>query len=214
MPNLNAEIRELSAKPAVLRESGFIPAEIYGKEAKNIHISLPIKEFLKVFKEAGENTIINLKAGDNTHSVLVHDYQVDPVTRDFLSVDFLEVKMDEKITAPIPLSFIGESPAVEEQDAVLIKSMDEIEVEALPANLPHEIEIDISVLKELDQSIYVRDISVSGDYEIVTDADNVIATASTPEEEVEEEGPTSIEDIVTEGEEKRAEEVKEAETES
>jgi large subunit ribosomal protein L25 len=118
-----------------------------------------------------------------------------------------KVRLDEKITAPITLEFIGESSAVKELGGVLVKSMDEIEVEALPSDLPHEINVDVSAIKEIDGSIYVKDLPVTGNYEIVTDPDTVIATVTLPEEEVVE--PTaSVEDIVTEGEAKRAESAK------
>ncbi|MFA5053460.1 MAG: 50S ribosomal protein L25 [Parcubacteria group bacterium] len=204
MPNLNAEIRESSTKPEALRATGLIPAEIYGKQFGNKHITILAKEFGKVLEEAGENTIVNLKVENEILPVLIHDHQKDAISGKFMSVDFFKVRMDEKITAPVPLIFSGESIAVKELGGVLIKSMDEIEVEALPMNLPHEIEIDIGAITELDQSIYVKDIPSAGNYEIVTDPDTVIATVSAPEEEVEE-APATVEDIVTEDEAKRAE---------
>jgi large subunit ribosomal protein L25 len=207
MPDLNAEIRESSLKPAAIRASGLIPGEIYGKQFENKHITVSAKEFGKVFEEAGENTIVNLKVEGETYPVIVHDHQKDPITDKFMSVDFFKVRLDEKITAPIPLEFIGESSAVKELGGVLVKSMDEIEVEALPSDLPHEINVDVSAIKEIDGSIYVKDLPVTGNYEIVTDPDTVIATVTLPEEEVVE--PTaSVEDIVTEGEAKRAESAK------
>jgi len=207
MINLNADIRESSLKPNALRASGLIPAEIYGKGFNNLHITVPVKEFNKVFEKAGENTVVDLLVGKSTYSVLIHDYQKHPISDQFLAVDFLQIRLDEKITAPIPLVFIGESPAVKEMEGILVKSMDKIEVEALPSNLPHEIEIDISVIKEIDGSIYVRDIPVSGNYEIITDSDTVIATVVIPEEEIVV-TPTGVEDIITEGEAKRAESAK------
>jgi len=207
MLNLNAEIRELSLKPHMLRASGIIPAEIYGKEFNNLHISVPVKEFRKIFQEAGENTIVNLQIGKDVYPVIIHDQQKDSISGDFLSVSFFKVRMDEKITAPIPLVFIGESPAVKELGGILVKSMDEVEVEALPANLPHEIKIDIGTIKELGDNIYVKDISVVQNYTITTPSNTVIATVIVPKEEAEE-APTSIENIVTEGEMKRADSAK------
>ena len=207
MINLNASIRELPSKPDALRASGLIPAEIYGKGLSNLHITVPVKEFNKVFEKAGENTVVDLLVGKNTYSVLIHDYQKHPISDQFLAVDFLQIRLDEKITAPIPLVFIGESSAVKEMGGVLVKSMDKIEVEALPSNLPHEIEINISAITEIDGSIYVKDIVVSGNYEIITDPDTVITTVIMPEEEVVA-TPVGVEDIMTEGEVKRAESAK------
>lgn len=207
MINLNANIRELSLKPDALRASGLIPAEIYSKGFNNLHIAVPAKEFNKVFEKAGENTVVDLLVGKNTYSVLIHDHQKHPISDQFLSVDFLQIRLDEKITAPIPLVFVGESSAVKEMGGVLVKSMDKIEVEALPSNLPHEIEININAITEIDGSIYVKDIVVSGNYEIITDPDTVIATVMMPEEEVVA-TPVGVEDIMTEGETKRAESAK------
>ena len=207
MINLNADIRESSLKPNALRASGLIPAEIYGKGFNNLHITVPVKEFNKVFEKAGENTVVDLLVGKNTYSVLIQDYQKHPISGQFLAVDFLQIRLDEKITAPIPLVFIGESSAVKEMGGILVKSMDKIEVEALPSNLPHEIEININAITEIDGSIYVKDIVVSGNYEIITDPDTVIATVMIPEEEVVA-TPVGVEDIMTEGETKRAESAK------
>jgi len=213
MINLNASIRELPFKPDALRASGLIPAEIYGKGFNNLHITVPVKEFNKVFEKAGENTVVDLLVGKNTYSVLIHDHQKHPISDQFLAVDFLNVRLDEKIIAPIPLVFVGESSAVKEMGGVLVKSMDKIEVEALPSNLPHEIEINISAITEIDGSIYVKDIIVSGNYEIITDADTVIATVTMPEEEVVA-TPVGVEDIMTEGEAKRAESAKDEDEDS
>jgi len=207
MINLNANIRESSLKPNVLRASGLIPAEIYSKGFNNLHITVSAKEFSKVFEKAGENTVVDLLVGKNTYSVLIHDYQKHPISDQFLAVDFLQIRLDVKITAPIPLVFIGESPAVKEMEGILVKSMDKIEVEALPSNLPHEIEINISAIKEIDGSIYVRDIPASDNYKIITDLDTVIATVILSEEEVVT-TPTGVENIITEGEAKRAESTK------
>lgn len=203
MSNLNAEIRALSLKPHALRAAGLIPAEIYGKEFSNLHISVSAKEFGKVVKEAGENTIVNLKVGKDIYPVIIHDQQKDSLSGQFLSVSFFKVRMDEKITAPIPLVFIGESPAIKELGGILIKSMDEIEVEALPANLPHNIEINISAITELGGNIYVKDIPIVKNYKIITLLDTVIATVVEPKEEAEE-PVVDVADVVTEGEVKRA----------
>jgi large subunit ribosomal protein L25 len=205
MPDLNAETRELSLKPAAARGAGLIPAEVYGNGFENKHVTVSAKEFIKVFAEAGENTIVNLKVSGEIYPVIIHDYQKDAVSDKFMSVDFFKVNLAEKIIVPIPLEFIGESLAVKDLGGVLVKSMDEIEVEALPSDLPHNIKIDISAITEIDGSVYVRDLSVVGNYEIKTTPDSVIATVTMPEEEVEP-TPVSVEDIVTEGEAKRAEE--------
>jgi len=209
MPNINAEIRDMSEKLESLRSKGFIPAELYGKGIENMHLALVAKEFNKVFIEAGENTIVNVMVDGKVHPVLIHDHQVDPISQKYLAVDLHEVNMNEKITAPIPLSFIGESQAVAD-GGVLVKSMEEIEIEALPGDLPHNIEVDLSAIKEIDGSLYVRDLVIPAKCELITDPDTVIATVSAHEEEEVIE-PVSVEAIVTEGEVKRAGKAKEEE---
>ena len=100
-------------------------------------------------------------------------------------VDFYLVKMDEKIRTSVQLNFVGEAPAVKEKSGVLIKAMDEIEVEALPADLPHQIDVDLSVLVDLNQSIHVKDLVVSDKVRLFADEDTTVATVT--EQRVEEE---------------------------
>ena len=213
MPNINAEIRDMSEKLETLRSRGFIPAELYGKGVENLHLAILAKEFGKIFDDAGENTIVNIMVLGKAHPVLIHDYQIDPISQKYRAVDFHEVNMNEKITAPIPLSFIGESQAVID-GGILVRSMEEIEVEALPTNLPHEIEVDLSAIKEIEESLYVRDLIIPGNCELITDPNTVVATVSAPREEEVVETPVSVEDIITEGEEKRAGKAKEEEAEA
>ena len=215
MANLNAEIREIPGKKAAsFRAEGLIPAELYGSGTENIHLVVGDKDFRKALTEAGESTIVNLSVRGEVHPVLIHDYQKNYLTGEFLSVDFHRVNMSEKITTDVPLVFVGEAPAVKGLGGILIRSMDEVEVEAFPADLPHEIAVDISSLDELGKSLYVKDISVTGKFEITVDPETVIATVSAPEEEVVEAAAVSVADIKTEGEAKRAEkEAKKAEEE-
>ncbi|MDD4931628.1 MAG: 50S ribosomal protein L25 [Candidatus Colwellbacteria bacterium] len=211
MPNLNAEKRDMGVKLDELRSRKMVPAELYGRGFENIHLAVQAREFEKVYEEAGENTIVNIMVDGETYPVLINDINIDPLSRKALTIDFYRVRMDEKITAPIPLSFIGESPAIKE-GGVLIKSMEEVEVESLPGNIPHEIEVDVSSITEIDGSLYVRDLKIPAGCEMITDPDSVIATVSAIEEEAEV-SPVSVDAIVTEGEEKRAEKTKKEEEE-
>lgn len=215
MANLNAEIREnLGKKAADIRSEGFIPAELYGKGTENIHLVVGSKDFKKTLAEAGESTVVSLSVSGEVHPVLIHDYQKNHLTGEFLSVDFHKVNMSEKITTDVPLVFAGEAPAVKGLGGILVRSMDEVEVEAFPADLPHEITVDISSLDELGKSLYIKDIQVTGKFEITVDPETVVATVAAPEEEVIEAAPVSVGEIKTEGEAKRAErEAKKAEEE-
>lgn len=195
------------------REEGLVPAELYGHNVPNLHLFLNGKEFSKAFKEAGETTVIQIAVGNEKYPVLVHEIQRHPLTQDVQHIDLYQVKMDEKITSHVPIVFIGESPAVKEKAGTLNKSMDELEVEALPADLPHSIEISLDSLTEVGSSIYVKDVVLKGKAEIVTDPESVIVSVVAIAEEEVETGPASIEDVEVESGSKKDEEVKEGEDE-
>lgn len=204
---LKAEKRAvLGKKVKTLREGGFLPAELYGNGVENVHLTLNASDFDKVYREGGENTIVNMKFGDESRPVLIHDVQVDPVSQQVLAVDLYQVNLKEKIITNVPLEFVGESHAVEELEGVLIKALDEVEVEALPMDIPHSIEVDISVLDDFSKSISVADLKVSGDFVIKTDPETGVASVAEPREEEEEPAEEmGVEDVLVEGEEKGGE---------
>lgn len=205
--DLSVKPREIVGKKVrSLRREGFVPAELYGHGLKNVHLSVVAKEFNKVLKEAGTSTVVTLVLNTQKHSALIHDVVRNYLTNEVEHIDFYEVRMDEKITARVPLEFIGEAPAIKAHGAVVNKAMSEIEVEALPQNLPHSLTIDLSVLTDLNQSIYVRDITVPKGVEVLVDAETAIATATPPApEEVVEAAAVDVADVKVETEEKKAE---------
>lgn len=208
MLELKAEKRDiLGRKVNNLRGRGFVPAELYGHGFENVHLSLPDKDFLKVYKEAGEHAVVNVVFNGDSRPALIHEVTFRPVTGEVLSVDLYQVRMDEKVKAAVPLEFEGEAPAVKEKEAILIKNMDEIEVEALPADLPDVIKVDLSRLVDIDESIYVKDLPKSSRFDFVADPEMAIVSVVAPEEEKVEEEITP-EQVVVEGEEKKEEEAK------
>lgn len=188
---LNAKVREvLGRKVKTLRKKGIIPAVIYGEKVKLMPLEVDYHEFEKVYKEVGESTIINLKIQNpkskpQFKNVLIYDLSKDPVTDKFIHIDFYAVRMDKPITAKVPLTFEGKSPAVETEEGVLVKNVTEVEVEALPANLPHEIKVDISALKTFDDLIKIKDLQVSEDVKIIADPEEVVALVEPPRSEEE-----------------------------
>lgn len=174
---LKAEKRKITGrKVKKLRKERILPANIYGKEIKSLSVQLPVKEFLKVYEKAGETGIVELSVGDGeSHPVLVHNLQLHPVTNQPLHVDFHRVTLTEKVKTTVPVVTVGEAPAVEQKIGVLLTPLDEIEVEALPADLPEHIEVDISKLAEVDQEIKVSDLKVSGKVTVLTDPELVVA---------------------------------------
>ncbi len=203
---LQVKKREIIGKKVEkLREAGMIPAELYGHDSENVHLSVPAKEFMKLFKEAGESTIINLDLGNEKLPVLIHDLQKNPLTDEISHIDFYQVRMDEEITASVPLEFVGEAPAVKEKGGILIKAVQEIEIEALPADLPHKIEVDLIGLSDIGRSIHVKDLKIGEKVKALIDAETVVATVTEPAKEEVEEKPISVEEVEVEGEKEKEE---------
>lgn len=211
---LQVQKREiLGKKVKTLREQGLIPAELYGHKFGNIHLSVPEKDLIKAYKEAGESTIINLAIDGKKIPSLVYYIEVNSINQKFEHVDFYAVKMDEKITTEAPFVFINESPAVK-AGGILIKSMKELKVEALPADLPPHIDIDLSKLVNIHDSIYVRDLNLGKAVKIKVEPETVIATILEPVKEEVEVKPITVEEVKVEGEEKKKEKEKESAVEN
>jgi large subunit ribosomal protein L25 len=189
-----------------VRREGLIPAELYGHDIPNVHLSIAAKEFAKVYAAAGENTVVTLVMGTDKRPVIIHHVERHYLSGQPASVDFYQVRMDEKITAYVPILFVGDSAAVREKSAVINKSMTEIEVEALPNDLPHDLTVDLSLLDDIDKTIYVRDMVVPKGVTVLVDEDTAIATATAPRVEEEIVAPVAdVTEVKVEAEEKVAE---------
>lgn len=171
-------------KTKSLRKNGFIPAELYGHKISNRHLSVPSKEFAKIYKTSGEQAgLVNLITEDNEKiPVLITNIQTDSLSKEFLNIDFYRVKTGEAIKTKIPIHFLNEAPAVKE-GFILIKVLDEIEIETLPQDIPQNFEVDLSPLKELNQSIHVKDLKTKGGVKILNDNEAVIAIITERKEE-------------------------------
>ena len=203
---LSVTMREKFGKVvAQTRKAGFIPAEVYGKGLENLHISVSAKDFKKVFKEAGRNTLITLSAGGEKYSTLVHDVQKDYLSDEVIHIDFYRVRMDEKIKAKVPLEFTGEAMGVKEKGGILNISMHEIEIESLPGDLPHRLSVDLAPLDDINKSVYVKNIAVPNGVKVLVDPNTAIATVKAPVEEKVEEAPVDVSEVKVESEEKKAE---------
>lgn len=215
MSDLQVQKREiLGKKVKALREQGLIPGELYGYKVGNQHVAVSKKEFKKIFEEVGESSIVNIIIDGQKIPSLIHGLQTDSVKNEISHVDFLAVKMDEKIRTEVELEFIGEAPAVKEKGGVLVKAMQEVEVEALPADLPRNIEVELGGLNEIGSDIYVKDLKVGDKVKILTDPETVVATITElVEEPVEAPAAVDVSEIKTEAEEKKAEKDKEKEEE-
>ncbi len=198
-----------------LRKNGLVPAELYGHNLANIHLTVSVKEFFRIFKQVGESTVIELifdgaegLKGEKKFNVLIHDVLRDPLTDEFSHIDFYAVKMDEKIKTKVSVVFVGEAPAVKEKGGILVKAIQEIEVEALPADLPHNIEVNLGSLTDIGSTISVKDINIGPKAKILINPEAVIASVIKQKEE--EAAPAiTVEEIKVEGEEKKKEKEKE-----
>ncbi len=186
MLELKAESREIIGKKVKqIRKTGFIPAVLYGHKIKSQNLSVPEKEFYKIFEAAGETSILNLVLDEKKHNVLIHDIARDPLDSKVLHVDFYEVRMDEKLKAKIPLVFVGDSLVVKNEGGVLIKAIQEVEVEALPKDLPKEILVDISVLATFDDRIQIKDLQIPPGIKISAEPEEMVASVVPPRSEKE-----------------------------
>ena len=177
---LKSEKRDVfGRKVSKLRKSGKIPANIFGKKIKSESITVDSKEFTSVFEKAGETQLIEL----NGKSVLVSNIQRDPISDMVIHVDFRQVDLTEKIQAKVPVVLEGESPAEKQNLGTVVQQIDEIEVEALPADLPERIVVDATILVEVDQAIYVKDLKVDKKVEVKTDMESIVVKVEPPTKE-------------------------------
>ena len=183
---IKADKRDSDIKLDVLRKAGRIPAVFYGAGQDTTSISIPNIEFKKVWREAGESSAVKISVGGGDIDVLIHEVQVDPVTDEPMHADFLAIDMKKKITVKVPLVFEGTSNAVKSGIGNLVKVLHEIEIEALPADLPHNLAVDISSLETLENQIFVSDIKLPKGVVAITNAGDVVASIVAQVEEKEE----------------------------
>jgi len=218
---IKADIRDkFGKKLAASRKAGQVPAVVYGNQKENKSVFVDGHDFDKAFMHAGYSTIVELKVdGDAAENVLIHDIDMDPVTNQIRHIDFFRINMNKAIRTEVPLHFVGEAPAVFQQEGSLFKNIEEVEVETLPANLPSHIEVDISGLDDFSKTIHVSDLKVGEGVEILTDLEQLICKVEPPrseeelaalEEEVGDAIPEGAEEEGGEATEEGAEEATEA----
>jgi len=207
MLNLSAKIRKATKKKVkALRNKGVMPAVLYGPKTKNTLLEVNEKEFENIFKEAGESSLISLEIEGEKPTVhaqkkavvLIHDIEREPLTGKIIHIDFYQPALDKEIEAHVALIFEGEAPAVKELGGTLVKNFSEIEVKALPQNLPKEIKVDVSVLKTFEDNILIKDLKILPEVKVLKKHAEEIVASVTPLEKVEEELEKPIEEKVEE----------------
>lgn len=208
---LKAEKRKIfGRKVKRLRAEGMLPANIYGKKVKSEAVSVNLSNFVRIFEKTGETGLVEIILNGGSKkalkkTVLIHNVQVDPVADTPIHADFLQVDLKEKVTAAVSVEVVGESPAEKAGKGTVVQQIDEVEVEALPADLPEKFSVDIGSLSEVDQAVAVKDLGVDGKkVEIKEDPEQIVVKVEAVREE--EEAVPPVEEVAAEGEEGQAEE--------
>ncbi len=178
-----------------LRTTGVVPGVLFGKKIGSIPVQLDGKELEHLYRQAGRTSVVSVSVdGGRPTSAIIKGIQRNPLTRKALHVDLFAVDLSQEMQAEIPLSFIGTSPAVELGGAILFTSLDHLKVRGLPGDLPHQIEVDLAPLVDLESTIHVGDLTVDEKVTVLNDPDDLVAKVTPPREE------EVIEPVVVEGE--------------
>jgi large subunit ribosomal protein L25 len=205
---LKVEKRELVGKKVKrLRAEGWIPGVVYGRDMESVAVKVPRVELTEVYHRAGTSTMIGLTIGRQRKKrpTFIREVQRDPISLEILHVDLETVDLLRPITAQVPVILVGEAPVSDTGLGVLTRGTEEVEVHCLPADVPARIEVDLSPIERTDQAIYVRDLVVPEEVQILTDPGTTVVYVTRlriiedEEEEVEDEEAVAAED--EEGEE-------------
>ena len=174
---LSAEKRKITGrKVKSLRKSGFVPANVFGKDIKSATIQIKAVDFTKFRKEAGESTLVylSLEGEKESRPVMIHEITTHPVSGQILHIDFHQVNLKEKTTAEVIIKLTGESPAEKEKLGILVQQLGELEVEALPADMPESIEVSVASLAAEGDTVLVKDIKLSNKLTVKTDPEAIV----------------------------------------
>jgi len=180
-------------KLGALRRSGITPLHIYGGGAPSLSLQVETSTLIQTLAQVGRTRPLTIRAGGDEHFVMVREVQFHPVTDRLLHVDLIQISQTQLVQATVPIVFEGEAPGARSSDAMLVQDLHEVQVEALPLDLPTSFRVDISILANVDSSIHVRDLELPSKVTLVTDAEQRIAavvptrTADTSEKTNEEE---------------------------
>lgn len=218
-PLLKAEERKvLGKKVKKLRREGFLPGNVYGKGLPSYALQVKLSDFETIHKEAGETGLVDLSYDGKTKPVLIKNLQMNHATRTLLHVDFYQVNLKEKVKATVPVVLTGEAKAVTDKIGLLLQTLSDVEVEALPDKLPENVEISVEHLAEIGEQITVADLKAPEDVAILTDPSQTVAKVAEPvvEEPEPEEAPEGEEgaEEAAKGETKEGEEKSESDEQS
>jgi len=205
----------LGKKVKTLRREGITPANIYGHGIPSQAVQVLTPDLTRTIRVAGRNTMLQLhvEGEKKQRPVFMRTVQRNPITDEFLHVDFYQVSLKEKIRIEVPLVIVGEAPAVSDYQGILLQNVNVITMEGLPGDLPPLLEVDVSGLEEIDDAVHLKDLEVSPDVTVLAEPELVVAKVAAPRliEEVEEEVEEELEEGAEVPEEGAEEEKTEAE---
>lgn len=199
---LSASLRTVTGKQVKsLRRQGQLPAVIYGHGVNPVAITLDAHSTSLILPTISSSHLIEIDVEGQMHTVLVRERQRHPVRGELIHLDFHEVSMTETLRLMVGLSFVGEAPAVKTYNAVVVNNFEEIEIEALPGDLPENLHVDISGLKEIGDMIMVKDIQVPSGVTVLSDMDEIVVVVTPPvsDEEPAEEAGMSEPEVIERG---------------
>ncbi|PIR93313.1 50S ribosomal protein L25, partial [Candidatus Falkowbacteria bacterium CG10_big_fil_rev_8_21_14_0_10_43_10] len=181
MIQLKVKNREKGLSLKKVRKEGMIPAIVYSKGQIGLSLFIDYVKFAKAYEDAGESSLIDLVFDDGqSKKVLIHEVQYEPVKDRILHIDFYEVDLAKKVTAPVELEFVGEAPVVKNEGGIVIKQLNEIEIECLPADLIKRFKVDISCLTDFSSTIHIKDLVISDKITILNNPDDVVVNVTEP----------------------------------
>jgi large subunit ribosomal protein L25 len=173
--SLNAQKRTILGKKVKhLRREGILPGNMFGRGIKSLSVQLPLKDFQEVYKKVHETGLVDLTVEKDTYPVLIQNVHIHPTTFTPLHADFFKVNLKEKVKASIPIIAIGEPKAVTDKIGVLLQTLSEVEVEALPADLPENIEVNVENLANIDEHITLGDLKLPHGVEITAEPSEMV----------------------------------------
>lgn len=183
---LSASARNrIGKKVKFLRREGKLPAILYGKSMENpIPVTMDNAETSKVLRTISSSTLVTIDVDGEEHMTLVRDFQIDPIYQSLQHVDFLVVSLTEKVTTMITVQVEGVAPIIEAEGGLLVTGMEQIEIQALPQDLPSHLTVDVSGLEAFGDTLFVRDVPLPAGVELLTDPDELLIVATAPQDEV------------------------------
>ena len=178
--DLAVDVRKAMGKKArFLRREGLTPANIYGRNLDSLALQFLHADLLQAIAQSGRNAVLSvkIKGEKKPRTAVIRNVQRHPVTDEIIHLDFLQVDITRAITSDVPIMLVGESPLPKAQ-TVISQILPSIQVSGLPTLIPSSVEVDVSILEEIDQSIYVRDLNIPDGIEVITDGGQMIVRAA------------------------------------